>query len=122
MKVRSGCLTVSADRDKIARVFINHMANALKFTEKGTLEIPLKDCGDSAECSVQDTGTGISKENLPKLFNKFEQFGRKDQGQAQGTGLGLSISKQIIELHGGSIRVESELGKGTTFYFSLPKV
>jgi len=112
---------IDADEDKIARVLTNLIHNAVKFTAQGTVKITAKDLADAVFCSVSDTGVGISSEDLPKVFNKFEQFGRKDKGQAQGTGLGLSISKQIIELHGGSVRVESEPGKGTTFSFSIPK-
>lgn len=97
------------------------MHNAIKFTERGLVEITVKDEAGTVVCSVSDTGMGISKEDLPKIFNKFEQFGRKNKGSAEGTGLGLSISKQIIDLHGGFLRVESEPGRGTTFSFSLPK-
>ncbi|HNX68890.1 MAG TPA: ATP-binding protein [Candidatus Omnitrophota bacterium] len=68
-----------------------------------------------------DTGCGIPAEALGKVFSKFEQFGRGPAGAEKGTGLGLSICKGIVELHGGRIWVESELGKGTTFFFTLPK-
>lgn len=121
-KMPEGRVEIDADPDKIARVLTNLLDNAVKFTEKGAVEITVKDLEDSVFCSVSDTGTGISSEDLPKVFNKFEQFGRKDKSQAEGSGLGLSITKQIIDMHGGSIRVESELGKGTAFHFSLPKV
>jgi len=116
-----GSVEIDADQDKIARVLTNLLHNAVKFTEKGVIEISVKDSDENVSCSVSDTGMGISSEDLPKVFNKFEQFGKKDQSKAQGTGLGLSICKQIIDLHGGSLRVESEPGKGTTFSFSLPK-
>ena len=112
---------MDADQDKIARVLTNLLHNAVKFTEKGAIEISVKDSDENVSCSVSDTGMGISSEDLPKVFNKFEQFGRRDKSQAQGTGLGLSICNQIIELHQGAIGVESDPGKGTTFYFSLPK-
>ncbi len=113
-------LTVSADRDKIARVFINFLNNALKFTETGSIEIAVKDCGDEVECSVRDTGVGISAKDLPQVFDKFKQFGKKSKA-SQGSGLGLSICKEIIALHQGKIWVESEPGKGSQFVFTLPK-
>ena len=110
-----------ADRDKIARVLVNLINNAMKFTEKGSIELTLKDSGDATECSIRDTGTGIAQENLPKVFSKFEQFGKQKQSE-QGSGLGLSICKEIILLHHGKIWVECELGKGSRFIFTLPKI
>ncbi|MDP8215744.1 MAG: PAS domain-containing sensor histidine kinase [Candidatus Kaelpia imicola] len=110
------------DEDKIIQVFTNLIDNALKFTEKGKVEIAIYDIGKDVECSVSDTGRGISKEDLPKLFDKFQQFGRTPGPGAKGTGLGLSISKGIVEIHGGRVWVESKLGKGTKFIFTLPKI
>ncbi len=112
---------VYADKDNIIRVFTNLIGNALKFTEKGCAEISISDKEQCIECSVSDTGKGISEEDLPKVFSKFQQFGRKDGGGEKGTGLGLSISKNIIDLHHGKIWVESTLNSGTTFTFTLPK-
>ena len=74
------------------------------------------------ECSVRDTGPGILAEDLPKLFNKFEQFGREMGSSEKGTGLGLAICKGIVELHGGKIWAESQLGYGTKVAFQLPKL
>jgi len=79
------------------------------------------DRDDMVECSIYDTGIGVSKENLPKLFSKFQQFGRVSGPGEKGTGLGLSIAKGIIELHNGRIGLESEPGKGTKVIFILPK-
>jgi len=110
------------DEDKIIQVFTNLIGNSLKFTEKGKIEIEVNDVGGDVECSVSDTGRGMSKEDLPKVFDKFQQFGRTSGPGIKGTGLGLSISKSIIEMHGGKIWVESELGKGTKFIFTLPKI
>ncbi len=70
--------------------------------------------------SVRDSGVGIAKENIPKLFDKFTQFGRKASPGEKGTGLGLAIVKKLVEMHGGKIDVESQLGKGTTFNIFLP--
>lgn len=110
-----------ADEDKVVQVFVNLIGNALKFTEKGHIRISLIDGESAVECSVSDTGMGIASEDLPKVFDKFEQFGRKRDSHHKGTGLGLAISKSIVEAHGGSIRIESRLGQGTSFLFSLPK-
>ncbi|MFA6142906.1 MAG: ATP-binding protein [Candidatus Omnitrophota bacterium] len=112
---------IHADADRINEVFINLINNAIKFTEKGSIDISIKDNADFVLCSVADTGMGISKENLPKIFNKFQQFSRAAGPGEKGTGLGLSIVKGIIDLHKGDIRIDSELGKGSVFTFTLPK-
>jgi len=109
------------DKDKIAQVFVNLMSNALKFTPAGYVEISVIDKENVAECAVSDTGIGISDEELPKVFSKFEQFGLEFESVKKGTGLGLAISKGIIELHRGKIWVESKLGRGTKISFTLPK-
>ncbi len=110
-----------ADRDKIIQVFVNVIGNALKFTEKGGIEISVTDTGESIVCAIQDTGKGISKEDIPQVFGKFKQFGQTSKTGEKGTGLGLSIAKGIVELHRGQIWVESEPGKGTRFAFRIPK-
>ena len=112
---------VYADADRITQVVTNLLDNAIKFTDKGYIEISCKNKKDFIECSVADTGVGISKENLPKVFDKFQQFGRVAGAGEKGTGLGLSIAKNIIDMHNGSMSVESELGKGTKFTFKLHK-
>ncbi len=114
-------VNIYADRDRVAQVFINLIVNAMKFTEKGTLGISIKDSPKFAECSVWDTGRGIEPENLPKVFGKFQQFGQPTASAERGTGLGLAICKGIVESHQGEIRVESHLGRGTRFTFMLPK-
>ncbi len=109
------------DKDRIIQVFVNLLSNALKFTPAGRIEISIVDQASSVECAVSDTGIGISGNDLPRVFNKFDQFGREFESVQKGTGLGLAISKGIIELHRGDIRVESQLGRGTKVSFSLPK-
>ena len=109
------------DKDAISEVFINFLNNAIKFTEKGHIKISITDKEKEVECAVSDTGIAISGEDMPKIFGKFEQFGRVEGPGEKGTGLGLVISKSLIELHHGNIRVESKLGKGTRFIFTLPK-
>ncbi len=110
-----------ADRDKIIQVFTNLVGNALKFTDKGFLEISAEDQGDYVRCAVTDTGIGMAPEALPRVFGKFEQFHREAGIGEKGTGLGLSIAKGIVELHKGRIGVDSKLHEGTTFAFILPK-
>jgi GGDEF domain-containing protein len=85
------------------------------------MEVSIVDKENVVECSVSDTGLGISDEDLPKVFNKFDQFGREFESAEKGTGLGLAISKGIIELHRGKIWAESTLGEGTKISFTLPK-
>ena len=112
---------VYVDADKITQAFTNLVGNALKFTEKGGIEISVEEKGNNVECAVADTGKGISSGNLSRVFEKFQQFGRPAGGGEKGTGLGLSITKGIVELHNGKIWVESEINKGTKFFFALPK-
>lgn len=114
-------INLYADQDGLIQVFTNLIGNAMKFTEKGQIEISLSDSESALECAVKDTGIGISKENLPKVFEKFRQFGQGPAFGEKGTGLGLSIAKAIVEMHKGKIWVESEIGKGTKFVFIIPK-
>ncbi len=111
---------VMADEDKIKEVVINLIGNALKFTSTGGITIRSKIDGEFVITSVSDTGTGIHQEHFEMLFKKFSQVKTDYTKQYGGTGLGLYISKKIIEGLGGKIWLESEVGKGTSFYFSLP--
>ncbi len=117
----SETIEVYADRDKIIQVFTNLIGNALKFTEKGSIEFKLTDTGKEVECAVIDSGKGIPADDLPKVFARFKQIGREYGPGEKGTGLGLAIAKGIVELHKGRIWVESEQGKGSKFIFTLPK-
>ena len=114
-------ISVYADTDKLMQIFTNLINNGLHFTKKGYIELGVEEKEHEVVCSVRDTGVGISKENLPKVFKKFQQFGRVEGGGDKGTGLGLSIARELVEMHDGEIRVDSELGKGTKFTFTLPK-
>jgi signal transduction histidine kinase len=109
------------DSDSIIQVFSNLIGNALKFTSQGYVEVSISDKDEYIECSIVDTGRGISEEDLLKVFDKFQQFGRVEGPGEKGTGLGLSICKSIIELHRGKIWVDSLLNRGTKFIFTLPK-
>ncbi len=114
---------VSADPNKIIQVFVNLISNALKFTEAGSIKVHIfKKSNKTVQCDVIDTGIGISEEDQKKLFKEFYQAPKRGlvKQDGAGTGLGLAITKSIIKLHGGKIAVESELGKGSKFTFTLP--
>ena len=114
---------VYIDPDNIIQVFTNLIGNAVKFTpEKGEIKVEIKDKKEHIECSVADTGKGIARKDIGKIFGRFQQLGRVPGPGAKGTGLGLAITKELVEMHNGKIRVESELGKGSKFIFNLPKV
>ena len=120
-KFSNEAIEVYCDRDKMIQVFTNLVGNAFKFTSSGYIEISVTDKEGWVECAVADTGKGIAKGDLDKVFDKFMQFGREYGPGEKGTGLGLSITKGIIELHKGKIWVESEPGRGTKFIFTVPK-
>lgn len=124
LKLRSSSdrIEMYIDRDRITQVFTNLLSNALKFTDQGFIEMIIAENEHVVECCVLDTGRGISKEDLGRVFSKFEQFNREFGPGEKGTGLGLAISKGIVETHQGSIRVESAPGRGAQFIFTLPKV
>ena len=112
------------DRDRILQVLYNLVGNAIKFTEQGSVCVVVN--ADVAQnvvtVRVEDTGPGITPEDIKKLFEKFQQLEGPLNQKAGGTGLGLAICKTIIECHAGKIWVESEPGKGSCFCFLLPLV
>jgi len=114
---------VYADRDKVIQIFYNLVSNAMRYTKAGgSVTLTVREEKKEYICSVVDTGVGISRENMEKLFSKFEQFGRVDGPGYKGTGLGLTIAKGLVEKHGGRIWAKSKLGTGTTFFFTLKKM
>ena len=116
----SETIMVYVDKDKMIQVLMNLIGNSMKFVEKGFIQIVIEEKLETVVCAIEDSGRGIAAEDLPKVFGKFKQFGQQE-GAVKGTGLGLSISKGLVELHKGTIWVESELGVGTKFIFEFPK-
>lgn len=115
-------MTVWADRDKVTQVLMNLIGNAVKFTpQDGKVIVAIEKNGnDYIQISIADNGPGIRPEEADKIFSKFYQVANVDKQKPQGSGLGLAISKALVEMHGGKIWVESKLGRGSTFYFTLP--
>jgi len=108
------------DEQRISQVLMNLVGNAIKFTEEGKVEVEARASNDTFVISVSDTGPGLSEADQQKIFEEFHQVDGSSTRKKGGTGLGLSIAKRIVEMHGGSIWVESTLGKGSTFSFTLP--
>ena len=121
--LKKGIGPVKMDETRIGQVLEDLLGNALKFTSRGgSIKIAASYSNAKrgyVEISVCDTGRGIPGEDIKKIFDKFRRIDT-GRGTAGGTGLGLAIAKHIVSAHGGDIWVESELGKGSTFYFSLP--
>ncbi len=111
---------ITTDPIKLRQVLMNLASNAAKFTESGTIELTLSIHGSSLAIAMSDTGIGIKEEDLHKLFTAFSQIEDAKTKKHEGTGLGLTISKNLTELIGGTISIDSIYGKGTTFIVSLP--
>jgi signal transduction histidine kinase len=110
------------DERKIKQILLNLLSNAVKFTpEGGRIGIQARQADGSVEISVTDTGVGIAPEDQARIFEEFRQVGGDYAHKKEGTGLGLTLAKKFVELHGGRIWVESEVGKGSTFSFTLPE-
>ena len=111
---------IGGDKRKAKQVLLNLLSNALKFTpEGGRIDVSARLQNGVAEVSVTDTGVGTAPEDQEAVFEEFRQVGTADK-KVEGTGLGLALSRKFIELHGGRIWGESEVGKGSTFTFTLP--
>ena len=108
------------DEQRISQVILNLIGNAIKFTDQGSVTIETKIKNQDFIVTVSDTGPGLSEEDQQKIFEEFRQADGSSTRKKGGTGLGLSISKKIVEMHKGNIGVESTLGEGSTFWFSLP--
>jgi signal transduction histidine kinase len=116
-------LRVLVDRGRVRQVLLNLLSNAIKFTPDGgriRVQAAAANGGAAARVAVIDTGIGIAPDDQAKLFQEFVQLDASASRKYEGTGLGLALSRRLIELHGGAIGVESEMGKGSTFWFTLP--
>jgi len=108
------------DERRLSQVLLNLVGNAIKFTEAGEVRVEVRATDGTFRVAVADTGPGIAPEDQAKIFQEFQQVDSSSTRKKGGTGLGLSIAKRIVELHGGRIGVESSLGQGSTFWFTLP--
>jgi hypothetical protein len=113
-------IIIKSDSHKINAILVNLVKNAMKYCEEGTIEIGVEKKESFFEFYVKDTGAGIAKDRQNAIFDRFVQADIEDVRALQGSGLGLSISKAYVEMLGGEIWLESELGKGSTFYFTIP--
>ena len=118
--VPEGLPVAYGDNGRLTQCLMNLAGNALKFTRQGRVEIGVQCVGGELIYRVSDTGIGIPKEELENVFAEFRQVDSTVTREFGGTGLGLSITKKFVEMHGGRIWVESEIGKGCVFYFAVP--
>jgi signal transduction histidine kinase len=114
-------VNLTTDADKLRQVLVNLVGNAVKYTKSGSIALRLIDATDEVRVQVQDTGVGIDPEDLPHIFEPFWQVDRTRRSIDGGTGLGLSVVQRVVELLGGKVAVESEVGVGSTFTVVLPK-
>lgn len=119
-QVDPGLPRLKGDRDRLIQVVVNLLSNAVKFTQEGSISCRVSRGEHEIVVSVVDSGIGIQEEDQAKVFEKFKQVGDTLSGKPGGTGLGLPICKQIVEMHGGRIWVESQPGRGSSFSFTLP--
>ncbi len=112
---------VDADENRLQQILQNLVGNAIKFTQAGSVSVGARDDGEAVEIWVEDTGIGIPEDKFDAIFRSFEQVDASTEREYGGTGLGLAITRRLVELHGGTITVTSELGKGSRFTFTLKK-
>jgi two-component system phosphate regulon sensor histidine kinase PhoR len=120
MRTGEGTPTIEADHFKIEQVFVNLIANAVKYTEEGGIEVSVAASDSDVVITVADTGIGIPQEHIQRIFERFYVVDKSRSKRVGGTGLGLSIVKHIVLLHNGTVDVESEVGKGSKFVVTLP--
>jgi signal transduction histidine kinase/CheY-like chemotaxis protein len=111
---------IAADERRVRQILLNLVSNAAKFTDEGFIRVAAESDGNEVRMSVTDTGTGIAQEEIESVFEPFTQVDASTTREHGGTGLGLTISNSFVQLHGGRMWVESEIGEGSTFRFTLP--
>ncbi|MDK2892738.1 PAS domain-containing sensor histidine kinase [Methanohalophilus sp.] len=113
---------ITADRTKLKQILFNLLSNSIKFTPSGgNIDVKVTSIEDGIQVQVSDTGIGIKEDDLETIFEPFKQLENASDSCYAGTGLGLPLVKNFVELHGGTTKIESEVGKGTTFYFTIPQ-
>jgi signal transduction histidine kinase len=121
VELEPGLPLVLGDQDRLTQVLTNLLSNAIKYSPKGgEIRVCTRVNGSSAEVTVIDHGSGIPPEFISRLFGRYERYEDKHAGKIIGTGLGLAITRQIVEMHGGRIAVDSVVGKGSEFRFTVP--
>jgi PAS domain S-box-containing protein len=112
---------IYVDRDMYEKIVLNLLSNAFKFTLEGGIDVALRDTGASVELSVRDTGTGIAADQLPRVFERFHRIEGVRARTHEGTGIGLALVQELAKLHGGTVKVQSVAGQGSTFTVTIPK-
>jgi PAS domain S-box-containing protein len=124
MNLRIDCQPISenvyVDREMWEKIVLNLVSNAFKFTFEGEIEVSLRQIDSHVQMTVRDTGTGIPPDELPRLFERFHRAKGARGRSYEGSGIGLALVQELVKLHGGSVRVESEVGRGSSFIVSLP--
>jgi PAS domain S-box-containing protein len=122
LEIAPGPVVVQLDREMWEKVVMNLLSNAYKFTFFGTIRVAVRPVeGEGVEVSVTDSGIGIAEEEVPRLFERFHRVAGAPGRSVEGSGIGLAMVQELVKLHGGTVRVESELGKGTCFTVALPR-
>ncbi|MEN6350080.1 MAG: ATP-binding protein [Syntrophomonas sp.] len=118
--IPDGLPDIYADENRLLQILYNLIGNAVKFTENGYVRVSAAQVGEMVEICVEDTGMGIAEDEFDVIFEPFRQIEESLTRRSGGTGLGLSITKYLVEAHGGKMRLESKVGRGSKFYFSIP--
>jgi signal transduction histidine kinase len=121
LTVAPGLGPIEADERKFKQIVLNLLSNAVKFTpDGGRIDVTAQREGDGILVAVKDTGIGIAQQDQAAVFEEFRQVGTDYTKKHEGTGLGLALTRRFVELHGGRIGLTSEVGRGSTFHFTLP--